>query len=217
MFDFLSPNWIHELIHVYGLWVLLGIVMLESMGVPVPGETALITAALYSATTKQVGIMSVVTVAALGAILGDNLGYLIGRSIGLHLIVRYGKYVGLQERRLMVGQYLFMRHGGKIVFFGRFVALLRTFAALLAGANLMLWPYFLAMNALGGVCWAAIFGFGTYVLGEEMKRVAGPVGVVLLVVAVILIITGIIFFRRHEKALEEKAEAAIKLGSQEPA
>jgi len=103
MFDFLSPNWIHELIHVYGLWVLLGIVMLESMGVPVPGETALITAALYSAMTKQVGIMSVVTVAALGAILGDNLGYLIGRSIGLRLIVRYGKYVGLHERGLMVG------------------------------------------------------------------------------------------------------------------
>ena len=209
MFDFLSPAWIHDLIQAYGLWVLFGIVMFESMGMPMPGETALVTAALYSATTHQVSIASVVSAAAVAAIIGDNLGYLIGRSIGLRLLVRYGQYIGLYERRLKVGQYLFLRHGGKIVFFGRFVALLRTLAALLAGANLMRWPHFLLMNALGGVCWASVFGFGTYLLGEQMKRVAGPVGLLMLAAALILIVAGFIFFRHHEKDLEERAEAAI--------
>jgi membrane protein DedA with SNARE-associated domain len=183
--------------------------MLESMGVPMPGETALVTAALYSATTHQVSILSVVSAAAVAAIIGDNLGYLIGRSIGLRLLVRYGQYIGLYERRLKVGQYLFLRHGGKIVFFGRFVAILRTLAALLAGANLMRWPHFLLMNALGGVCWAAVFGFGAYLLGEQIKRVAGPVGLLLFAVAVVLVIAGFVFFRYHEKELEERAEAAI--------
>ena len=209
MFDFLSPAWIHDLIQTYGLWVLFGVVMLESMGLPMPGETALVTAALYSATTHQVSIMSVVSAAAIAAIIGDNLGYLIGRTIGLRLIVRYGRYIGLYERRLKVGQYLFLRHGGKIVFFGRFVALLRTFAALLAGANLMRWPHFLLMNALGGVCWAAIFGFGAYLLGEQIRQVAGPAEVLVIAAAVILLIAGVVFFRHHEKELEERAEAAI--------
>ena len=209
MFDFLSPAWVQDLIHAYGLWVLFGIVILESMGLPLPGETALVTAALYSATTRQVSILSVVSAAALAAIIGDNLGYLIGRSIGLRFLVRYGHYIGLHERRLKVGQYLFLRHGGKIVFFGRFVAILRTLAALLAGANRMRWPHFLLMNALGGVCWAAAFGFGAYLLGEQMKRVAGPFGLLMFAVAVILVIAGFVFFRQHEKELEDRAEAAL--------
>jgi membrane protein DedA with SNARE-associated domain len=209
MFDFLSPAWVHDLIQVYGLWVLFGIIMLESMGMPMPGETALVTAALYSATTHQVSIISVISAAAAAAIIGDNLGYLIGRTIGLRLIVRYGRYVGLYERRLKVGQYLFLRHGGKIVFFGRFVAFLRTYAALLAGANLMRWPHFLLMNALGGVCWASALGFGTYLLGGQMRQVSGPAGILVFAVAVILVIAGLVYFRRHEKELEDRAETAI--------
>ena len=138
-----------------------------------PGETALVTAALYAGSTHQIGIASVVLVAAMAAIIGDNIGYLIGRSIGIRLVVRYGGYVRLNEPRLKVGQYLFLRHGGKIVFFGRFVAFLRTFAALLAGVNRMSWPHFLIMNALGGICWASLFGGGAYLFGEQMKRVPG--------------------------------------------
>ena len=149
MFDFVSTIGVQNLIQTYGLWVLFGVVMFESLGVPMPGETALISAALYSGATHQVDIVSVVGVAALAAIIGDNFGYLIGRSIGLRLIVRYGRYIGLDERRLKIGQYLCLRHGGKIVFFGRFVAFLRAFAAVLAGANLMPWRRFLIMNALG--------------------------------------------------------------------
>jgi membrane protein DedA with SNARE-associated domain len=175
MFDFLSPAWIQDLIQAYGLWMLFAVVMLESMGVPMPGETALVTAALYAGTTHQIGILPVVIVAAMAAVVGDNIGYLIGRSVGLRLLLRYGKYVRLDEARLMVGQYLFLRHGGKIVFFGRFVAFLRTFSALLAGANRMHSSHFLIMNALGGICWASLFGSGAYLFGEKIKLVAGPI------------------------------------------
>lgn len=209
MFDLLSPSWIQDLIQVYGLWILFAVVTLESMGVPMPGETALVTAALYAGSTHQIGILPVVLVAATAAIVGDNIGYLIGRSIGLPLIVRYGAYIRLNEARLKVGQYLFLRHGGKIVFFGRFVAFLRTFAALLAGANRMPWPHFLAMNALGGLTWATLFGGGAYLFGEKIKLIAGPVSLLLLTVAIGLTVAGFLFFRHHEKELEERAMAAL--------
>src|SRR6202521_16934 len=127
--DVVSPTLIEHLIQTYGLWALFTVVMLESMGVPMPGETALVTAAVYAGSTHQIGIAAVVLVAATAAILGDNIGYLIGRSIGIRLIMRYGRYIRLNEPRLKVGQYLFIRHGGKIVFFGRFIAILRTYSA----------------------------------------------------------------------------------------
>jgi membrane protein DedA with SNARE-associated domain len=207
--DALSPTWMHDLIHGYGLWVLFFVVMLESMGVPIPGETALVTTALYAGSTHQIDIVSIVLVAAAGAMIGDNIGYLIGRSIGVRLLARYGRYIRLDEARLKVGQYLFLRHGGKIVFFGRFVAFLRAFAAVLAGANRMPWPHFLLMNGLGGICWASLFGGGAYLFGEEIKRVAGPVGLLLLVAAIGMAVAGIVFFRRHEKDLEQRAQAAL--------
>jgi membrane protein DedA with SNARE-associated domain len=207
--DVLSPTWIEHLIQSYGLWALFAVVMLESMGVPLPGETALVTTALYAGATHQIGIISVVLVTAAAAIIGDNIGYLIGRSIGIRLLVLYGRHLRLDEKRLKVGQYLFLRHGGKIVFFGRFVAILRTFAAFLAGVNLMSWPRFLIMNALGGICWAILFGGGAFVFGEQIDRIAGPLRLVLLLVAAVAVAAGFIFFRRYEKDLEQRAEAAI--------
>jgi membrane protein DedA with SNARE-associated domain len=207
--DVLSTAWLQDLIHTYGLWVLFSAVMLESTGIPMPGETTVVTAAIYAGSTHQISVTSVVFVAAAAAIIGDNIGYLIGRSIGVRLLARYGKYVRLNETRLKVGQYLFLRHGGKIVFFGRFVALLRTYAAVLAGANRMKWPHFLVMNALGGICWATLFGGGAYLFGEEVKRVAGPVSLLLLVSAIGLVAASIAFFRHHEKDLEQRAEAAF--------
>jgi membrane protein DedA with SNARE-associated domain len=209
MLDVLSPTWIQGLTQAYGLWVLFTLVMLESMGIPLPGETALVTAALYAGSTHQIGIVSVVLVAATAAIIGDNIGYLIGRSIGIRLVARYGRYVRLDEPRLKVGQYLFLRHGGKIVFFGRFVAFLRTYAALLAGMNRMDWRHFLIMNALGGICWASLFGGGAYLFGAQVKRVTGPASLLLLLAALGLTAAGIFFFRRHERELERRAEAAF--------
>jgi membrane protein DedA with SNARE-associated domain len=207
--ELLSSAWVQDLIQVYGLWALFIMIMLESVGIPMPGETGLLTAAIYAGSTHQISITSVVVVATAAAIIGDNIGYLIGRSIGLRLLVHYGKYVRLNEPRLKVGQYLFLRHGGKIVFFGRFVALLRMYAAILAGANRMKWAHFLIMNALGGICWALMVGGGAYLFGEQVKRVVGPVSLLLLVTAIVLLVVGIVFFRHHEKELEQRANRAL--------
>ena len=165
LFEFLSSAAPQHLIQTYGLWILFVVVMLESLGLPMPGETALIAAGAYAGSTHRIGLLLVVAVAATAAIVGDNLGYLIGRKLGLHLLVKYGSRVHLHKSRLKIGEYLFLRHGGKIVFVGRFVALLRSLAAVLAGANRMPWPQFLLMNALGGICWAGLFGGGAYLFG----------------------------------------------------
>jgi membrane protein DedA with SNARE-associated domain len=207
--EFLSSAWVHDLIQAYGLWALFFVIMFESVGVPMPGETGLLTTAIYAGATHQISITSVVLVAAIGAIIGDNIGYLLGRSVGIRLLARYGKYVRLNEARLRVGQYLFLRHGGKIVFFGRFVALLRTYAAVLAGANRMKWTHFLIMNALGGICWALMIGGGAYLFGEQVKRVVGPMSFLLFIAAIGLLIGGIVFFRHHEKELEQRANRAL--------
>src|SRR6478752_7141475 len=146
MLEFLPSTEMQTLVQSYGLSVLFGVIMLESIGVPIPSETALVTAALYAGSTHQISFVWVITVATAAAVAGYSFGYLIGRSIGFRLIARYGGYVRLTEPRLKVGQYLFMRHGGKIVFFGRFVPFLRAFAALVAGAHHMPWQRFVIAN-----------------------------------------------------------------------
>jgi membrane protein DedA with SNARE-associated domain len=200
---------VHEVLKAYGLWALFVGITLESMGIPLPGETMLVSAALYAGSTHRLAIGSVMLVAAAAATAGGMIGYVIGRWIGLRLLVRCGKYVRLDERRLKIGQYLFLRHGGKIVFFGRFVDPLRILAAVLAGANRMSRPYFLFVNGVSGICWVLLMGGGAYLFGEQMKRVAGSVDLLLVIVAVGLAVGGIIFFRHHEKQLEQRAESAI--------
>ena len=208
--DSFLPTTIQNLIQTYGLWVLFPVVMLEGMGIPVPGETALVAAAVYAGSTNKISIASVVLVAALAAIIGDNIGYLIGRSIGLQLIVRYGRYIRVNESRLKIGRYLFLRHGGKIVLIARLITVLRAFVPLLAGINRMRWRYFLLMNAIGGICWASLFGGVAYLFGEEINRVTGPVRLLLLVAAIGLVIAGILFFRHRERELEQRADAALR-------
>jgi membrane protein DedA with SNARE-associated domain len=124
--------------------------MLESAGVPLPGETILVSASIYASTLRGLDIRFVIAAAAAGAIVGDNIGFWVGRTFGQRLLTRRGYLIGLDERKLKLGQYLFMRHGGKIVFFGRFVALLRTLAAILAGVNRFSPLRFFVLN------WAAI-------------------------------------------------------------
>jgi membrane protein DedA with SNARE-associated domain len=204
-----SSDLLQHLAHTYGVWVVFGVVLLECLGVPMPGETALVGAAIYAGTTHRISILAVIAVAAAAAILGSSLGYLIGRGVGFRLLLHHGRRIRLDERRLKVGQYLFLRHGGKIVFFGRFIAILRTYAALLAGVNRMPWPRFMVMNALGGIVWATMFGTGAYLFGKEAAHIGGRFSMLLLVAAVALVIAGIVFFRRHEAELEARAEAAI--------
>ena len=184
-------------------------VAIESTGIPFPGETMLLVAAIAAGTTHQLSIALVIVAAAGGAILGDNLGFWVGREGGYRLLRRYGRYIRLEERRLKLGQYLFLKHGGKVVFFGRFVAVLRAWAAFLAGTNRMAWPRFLLFNAAGGIVWATLYGLGGYFLGDNIHRLVGPVGIVFLVLAVLLIIARIVIARRNEERLEDEAERAL--------
>ena len=193
----------------YGYWAVFVFVAIESIGIPFPGETMLLVAAIDAGTTHQLSIVLVILAATCGAILGDNLGFWIGREGGYRLLRRYGRYIGFNERRVKLGLYLFRTQGGKIVFFGRFVAVLRAWAAFLAGVNRMQWVRFLLFNALGGMIWATLYGLGGYFLGEEIHRLTGPVGIVTIVLAVLIIIASLIFVRRQEKQLEEKAEMAF--------
>jgi membrane protein DedA with SNARE-associated domain len=121
-------------------------VAIESMGVPFPGETMLIVASVYAGMTHRLSLPLVIVAAASGAILGDNLGYWIGREGGYRLLRRYGHYLRLDERKLKLVQHFFRKHGGKVVFFGRFIAILRVWAAFLAGTNRMPWASFLFFN-----------------------------------------------------------------------
>lgn len=198
-----------HLLATYGYWAVLLFVAIESTGIPFPGETMLLVAAVFAGTTHRLSIPLVIVAAASGAILGDNLGFWVGREGGFRLLRRYGHSIRLNERKLKVGLYLFRKHGGKVVFFGRFVAVLRAWAAFLAGVNRMRWPPFLLFNALGGITWATLFGLGGYFLGEEIHRLTGPVGTITIVLAVLIIIAFLIFVWRNERQLEERAEKAF--------
>ena len=195
-----------QVIAGYGYYAVFLVIMLESAGVPMPGETVLVSAAIYAGTKHGLDIRLVVLAAAAAAILGDNVGFWVGRRYGQAVLTRYGPKVGLDERKQALGRYLFRRYGGSIVFFGRFVALLRTYAALLAGANDLRPLVFMLWNAAGGIVWACLFGFGGFLLGKGLERIAGPVGWVALGLAVIGGFMLWRFYKANEERLLEAAE-----------
>jgi membrane protein DedA with SNARE-associated domain len=209
-------NFLHDefmpLIREHGVVVVGVVTMLESIGVPAPGESAVIAAAIYAATTHQISIVPLVIATALGAIMGDNIGYFLGRWIGVRAIARYGYRVGLTEARVRIGRYLFKRYGAGVVIFGRFFALLRTFTAILAGANHMPWNKFLPANAIGGSLWASFYGFGAFALGREASAVERPIALTGIGIAVVVVATSIVFLRRHEALLEKAAEREFPKG-----
>ena len=207
--SFLQGLPISDLIAHYGYLAIFVVIALESAGVPLPGETILISAAVYAGSTGGLNIVLVVAAAAAAAILGDNLGYWVGRRWGMPLLIRHGHLIALDHGRLKLGQYLFREHGGKIVFFGRFTAMLRAYAAVLAGVNKLDARRFMVFNGLGGVAWASIMGFGAYWCGRSIEHIVGPVGLALLAFVIFGGLALWLFMKRHEERLLVKAEAAI--------
>jgi membrane protein DedA with SNARE-associated domain len=185
------------------------LVGLESLGIPLPGETALISAALYAGATHNLGIAGVILAAIAGAFLGDNAGYLIGHWGGYRLLVRYGRYVRLDQAKVKVARYLFLRRGGLVVFFGRFISILRAYAAFLAGASRMPWPGFLIYNAAGGIVWASSYGSAAYLLGKGMDQLSRPLAIIFGVVGVTVTVVAALVIRRNERRLETLAEHAL--------
>jgi membrane protein DedA with SNARE-associated domain len=198
-------DFVHTLAQ-YGYLAVFVFVAVESIGVPFPGETMLVTAAVYAGATHRLSILLIIGAAAAGAIIGDNIGYALGHWGGYRLLVRHGHHVRLHQAQVKVGRYVFLRHGVAVVFFGRFVAILRTFAALLAGATRMPRGRFLLANASGGIFWAAIFGVGAYIAGNQLTRVSRPLGIALGVGMVLAAAAVILASRRAEARLVDIAE-----------
>src|SRR5438270_10670164 len=215
MLNFLARN-LDSLLATYGYLAVFFFVGIESIGIPVPGETMLVTAAIYAGTTGRLSIFWVIVASSAGAILGDNIGYVIGRTGGYRLLKRYGRYIRLEENRLRLGQYLFDKHGSKVVFFGRFISVLRIFAAFLAGVNRMHWRRFLVFNAAGGIIWSTIYGVAAFLLGQQLLQLSGRVDVVLAIVGLGVIIAVIVLLRRNEARLQREADAAISGSTQAP-
>jgi membrane protein DedA with SNARE-associated domain len=199
---------LEQLVVNYGYMTVFALVGLESLGVPVPGETVLIVAGTYAGLTHKLSIWGVVGAAAAGAIIGDTIGFWVGDKGGYRLLRRYGKYVRFDEPKIKVARYLFDLHGGKVVFFGRFVAVLRTYAAFLAGTTRMQYRRFLFFNASGGIVWACAYGFGSYFAGKTLERVSGWLTYVFVALAVLTIVAAIVIVRRKMADLIIAAEKA---------
>jgi membrane protein DedA with SNARE-associated domain len=185
-------------LNTFGYPAVVLFVMIESSGIPFPGETMLLLAAFYAAVDHHLQIPFVIACAAFGAIAGDNLGYIVGRTGGTAIIQRYGRFLFLKPERIEQVEQFFARHGDKTVFFGRFVAVLRTWAAFLAGVNKMSWKKFALYNAAGSILWAFVYGLLGYVAGRvfhnfgSVEHLASHLSLLLSVV--IVLGAGIIFF-----------------------
>ncbi len=187
---------ITHLVEVFGYPLMFLAVMAESSGVPVPGETGLITAAVLASQGK-LQIELAIPLAALAAIVGDNIGYQIGRKGGRWLLERPGRFERQRRQVIETGEPFFERHGPKAVFFGRFVLGLRVWASWLAGATHMRWRSFFLWNAIGGICWATAIGLIAYFLGKAAGNAIQTFGLFGLF-AVLVVLVGVFFaHRRH--------------------
>ncbi len=186
----------------HGLILLFALVSMESAGVPLPGETALIAGGVL-ASQGHYSIVAVIAVAALAAIIGDNVGYWIGRKGGRALLRRTPVVSGYFEKALPPSERFFQRHGAKTVFFGRFIAILRVTAAWIAGISHMPWWRFLVWNAAGGIVWATLVGVVAYVFGNAAADAISRYGVVAAIVIVVggvLLLVGVKVW--HRRAVE---------------
>jgi membrane protein DedA with SNARE-associated domain len=190
-------------------------VMAESSGFLVPGETALITAGVLASQSK-LQIELVIPLAAAAAIVGDNIGYVIGRKGGRWALERPGRFYGQRQEVLAVGEPFFERHGPKAVFFGRFILGLRVWASWLAGGTRMPWHSFVLWNALGGICWATAIGLIAYFLGHSAGNAIQTFGLFGLVAALAAIASALWLHRRHRRRRRADARRAAPSAARRP-
>jgi membrane protein DedA with SNARE-associated domain len=196
------PDFAHHLTRLlqsYTYPVLLLLVLLESLGVPLPGEIALVTAAAY-ASSGHISIGVVIALAAIGASVGGALGYWIGIKGGLPLVTRYGGYIGVRKSHVDRAHAFFERNGSKTILFGRFVAILRTWAAIVAGAAAMSFTKFVTYNTIGSIVWAIVFGWLGFYFGRDLpllEKYISRVSFGVLIVGVVGI--ALFFLRKRSK------------------
>lgn len=196
------------LIHRYGLAALAAAIAVEAAGIPVPAETALLVITAYAAHTGAFNPWAIFAVAAVAAIVGDNLGYAVGRYGGWPLLRRYKRVVHLRDEHLKVARLMFAEHGGPVVAGGRFVSVLRTTAAFLAGVNKMPWGRFLVFNALGAIAWAAVWTIIGTVVGRQVAGSEGVVKYAIVAVGILFVVGLFLWVRRRWADLAARAEVA---------
>jgi membrane protein DedA with SNARE-associated domain len=198
-----------EFISTYGVWLVAAFIALETIGAPLPAEAALMAAGFFAARTHDLDIPLLIVVGSLAAILGNAAGYWIGRRFGYRLLMRYGSRVGLTKERIKIGQWLFMRYGGRFVFVARFLPFLRNMAAILAGTNAMAQPVFHLASGTAAIVWVVLYSLATYSLGTAFADLATPAAVVLGTVAILIILGVPALVLRYEQRLLAKAECEL--------
>ena len=211
---------LYQLIGTYGYLIVFLLVGIESFGIPLPGETGLITAAAFAA-LGRLNIFGVIAASAAGAILGDNAGYWVGKKGGLALIRRYGSYVRLNESKIDKMHAFFEKHGAKTVFLGRFISLLRCWAAALAGVARMPYGTFMFWNALGGVTWSAIFGTLGYFFGKNLPLLEQYLGQATMAAALLVaLVVGLAlvarWFSGHRATVSERVSEKWRTAATDP-
>jgi len=186
-----------------GYPLLMVVVAMEALGVPLPGETAVIFAGL-AAGTGRLDIVLVIVLAAAAAIIGDNIGFVIGRRGGRALLERPGRFYEERQRVLAIGDPFFERHGPKAVFFGRWITGLRVWASWLAGASTMRWGSFLFWNALGGTLWATSVALAAYYGGKGVEHALSKIGLYGIIAAGVLIVLGLFIYWRRRHGVSQR-------------
>ncbi len=215
----ISLQTLQNALATFGYPAVIVFVMIECIGIPFPGETMLLLASFYAAVDTRLQIPFVIACAALGAILGDNIGYLIGRTGGRAFLLRFGRFFFVKPQHIAYAEQFFIRHGNKTVFFGRFTTLLRLWTALLAGVNSMHWQTFLLYNAAGGIVWAIFYGLLGYIAGRlfrdnfaQVEQIASTLGwiasgaIVVVVLLVIIVVRTRLTKHRHVEEQKEVIE-----------
>lgn len=198
-----------EFISTHGVWLVALFIALESVGFPLPAEAVLMAAAIFAAQTHSLDIWILIASGIVAAIVGNIIGYWIGRRFGHQLLTRHGKRFGLTEERLRIGQWLFSRYGGSFVFVARFLPFVRNIAAILAGANRMAAHKFLVASGTAAIVWVLCYGLGSYALGEAFSELASPAAIVLGLAAVLILVGLPALILRYEKRLLAKSEHGL--------
>lgn len=204
--------WTHALdsiLSTYGYLAVFVFVLIETSGVPFPGETMLVLAGAFAGSTHNLSIYFVVLAAIAGAVIGDNIGFWVGRWGGMRLLKRYGHIIHVGEDDLKIGLYLFKHYGSGIVFLARWIPLLRMWGALLAGSMRFDWKRFLLFNAAGGIAWATFYGTMAYFFGDLLRRVESTSFFAALGFAVCLIVLFFFIERRNHEEWKQKAQEAF--------
>jgi membrane protein DedA with SNARE-associated domain len=196
--------YLEHLLHAYGYAAIFAVIALENVGLPVPGEAILITSGIFAATTHELNVLGIVIAAAAAAFAGSVAGFMLGRYGERHVLHR----LGLDERDLRLGRYLFQRFGGRVVFVARFIAFLRSLAGLLAGANAMPLKRLVIASGLGALAWSASFGLAAYALGREIEVLSARTAVALGIFVLLAAIAGLRFLRRNRARLQIEADRA---------